>query len=342
MQMPISLVATESLPSWQDILSQCVEDPAELLNQLQLSPVLLPAAQAACKLFPLRVPQPFLSRIEPGNLQDPLLQQILPLGAELETVSGFSQDPLGEKAANPVPGLIHKYKGRVLLVLTGACAINCRYCFRRHFPYQDNRLGPEQWEQILKYIRADNTIHEVIFSGGDPLATPDSRFFRLLDALETIPHLKRLRIHSRLPIMIPQRITDAFCQRLADSRFDVVMVIHANHANELDTEVAAALQLLRHHQITLLNQAVLLKGVNDSLDALVKLSERVFEFGVLPYYLFTLDRVAGAAHFEVPERDAQQLLGQLQATLPGYLVPRLAKEIAGAPSKTLLHSIREP
>ncbi len=342
MQMPISLVATESLPSWQDILSQCVEDPAELLHQLQLSPDLLPAAVEACKLFPLRVPQPFLSRIKPGNLQDPLLQQILPLGAELETVSGFSQDPLGEKAANPVPGLIHKYKGRVLLVLTGACAINCRYCFRRHFPYQDNRLGPEQWQQILEYIRADNTIREVIFSGGDPLATPDSRFFRLLDDLEKIPHLKRLRIHSRLPIMIPQRITNAFCQRLDDSRFDVVMVIHANHANELDTEVAAALQLLKDHQITLLNQAVLLKGVNDSLEALVKLCERVFELGVLPYYLFTLDRVAGAAHFEVAEHEAQQLLGQLQATLPGYLVPRLAKEIAGEPSKTLLHSIRQP
>ncbi|MDF2181740.1 EF-P beta-lysylation protein EpmB [Neptuniibacter sp. CAU 1671] len=336
--MPISLVATESLPSWQDILSQCVEDPAELLHQLQLSPDLLPAAVEACKLFPLRVPQPFLSRIEPGNLQDPLLQQILPLGAELETVSGFSQDPLGEKAANPVPGLIHKYKGRVLLVLTGACAINCRYCFRRHFPYQDNRLGPEQWQQILEYIRADNTIHEVIFSGGDPLATPDSRFFRLLDDLEKIPHLKRLRIHSRLPIMIPQRITDTFCRRLRDSRLNTVMVIHANHANELDTEVAAALQLLRDQQITLLNQAVLLKGVNDSLEALVKLCERVFELGVLPYYLFTLDRVAGAAHFEVAEHEAQQLLGQLQATLPGYLVPRLAKEIAGEPSKTLILS----
>ncbi len=338
MQMPISLFAAENLPSWQDILSQCIEDPAELLNQLQLSPDLLPAAIEACKLFPLRVPQPFLSRIEPGNPQDPLLQQILPLGAELETVSGFSQDPLGEQAANPVPGLIHKYKGRVLLVLTGACAINCRYCFRRHFPYQDNRLGPKQWQQILDYISADTTIHEVIFSGGDPLATPDSRFFRLLDDLETIPHLKRLRIHSRLPIMIPQRITAAFCQRLRDSRLNAVLVIHANHAKELDTEVAGALQLLRDHQITLLNQAVLLKGVNDALPALMSLCERVFELGVLPYYLFTLDRVSGAAHFEVTETAAKQLFRQLQSTLPGYLVPKLAKEIAGEPSKTLIFS----
>ncbi|MFW1676633.1 EF-P beta-lysylation protein EpmB [Pontibacter sp. JAM-7] len=336
MSAPISFVSNEITPSWQELLSQCVEDPAQLLSLLHLDNALLPAAKAASELFPLRVPMPYLARIERGNPQDPLLLQVLPLHSELITVSGYSADPLGEQDANPVPGLIHKYKGRVLLILTGACAINCRYCFRRHFPYQENRLGPQQWQNIIEYIAADNSIREVIFSGGDPLATPDQRFFRLLDDLEQIPHLQRLRIHSRLPIMIPQRINANFCQRLQQSRLQTVMVIHANHANELDEAVAEALTALKNANVMLLNQSVLLKGINDSVAALQALCERVFALGVLPYYLFILDRVSGAAHFAISDDQARRLFSQLQQVLPGYLVPRLAKEIAGQPSKTLL------
>ncbi|WP_415885864.1 EF-P beta-lysylation protein EpmB [Neptuniibacter sp. QD37_6] len=321
---------------WQQLLSHTVDDPAELLKLLDLPASLLNGARQGSDLFSLKVPKPFLQRIEKGNPNDPLLRQILPLDAESADIPGYVTDPLAEMAANHSDGLIHKYHGRVLLILSGACAVNCRYCFRRHFPYQDNRLGSGQWQQVLEYLNANKSITEVIFSGGDPLATSDKRLCRMITDLEEIPHLKRLRIHTRLPIVIPQRVTSELTTLFANSRFDIAMVLHANHANELDQQVEQASADLRTANVTVLNQAVLLKGVNDSLAALTDLSEKLFHFGILPYYLFTLDPVKGAAHFDIPDEQAIALHQQLQATLPGYLVPKLAREIPGKGSKTLL------
>ena len=322
--------------SWQTLLSQSIESPAELLRYLELPAALLDAADSACLEFALRVPKPWLERIEKGNLQDPLLKQILPVSNELDSVPGFVTDPLAEMSSNPTDGLIHKYKGRVLIVLTGACAINCRYCFRRHFPYQENRLGPGQWQQLLEYIAADSSITEVILSGGDPLVNSDNRLQQLITDLEQIPHLLRLRIHSRLPVVLPQRVTTGLCRILEQTRLQVVTVIHSNHANEIDDAVANAVQQLKQAGVTVLNQAVLLRGINDTVEALKQLSETLFRTGVLPYYLFTFDPVKGAAHFDVPDPEAVLLMQQLQEQLPGYLVPRLAREIPGKGSKTLL------
>lgn len=328
-----------SLDSWQTLLSNTIDDPAELIRLLELPDALIAPARHAANGFPLRVPKPYLSRIRKGDLNDPLLKQVLPLEQELHKTPGFSADPLAEAQSNPHEGIIHKYHGRVLLIMTGACAINCRYCFRRHFPYQDNRIGPDQWQQMLTYLRSDTSIKEVILSGGDPLAVSDKRLARLIDDLSEIPHLKRLRIHSRLPVVIPQRITDTLLSLLENSRLQTIMVLHVNHANEVDDDVNQALSDLKAANITLLNQAVLLKGINNSVAALKALSETLFNSGVLPYYLFVLDPVDGAAHFDIPDIEAQQLLGQLQAVMPGYLVPRLAREVPGKPAKTVLPTI---
>lgn len=324
---------------WQTELRHLITDPAELLRLLELPPSLLDGALAAEHSFALRVPRPYLSRIRRGDPNDPLLLQILPLQQELLEVPGFGTDPLAEAAANKSSGVIHKYRDRVLLVLSGACAINCRYCFRRHFPYADNQLGTNQWQAALDYIREHDQVSEVIFSGGDPLATTDSRLARMVRDLEQIPHLKRLRIHSRLPVVIPARITAPLIQLLADSRLNATLVLHINHPQEVDEQVRAALRPLRRAGVTLLNQAVLLKGINDSLSVQKALSESLFTEGILPYYLFVLDAVAGAAHFDVSDEQARRLVGRLQAELPGYLVPRLAREIPGRPSKTLLSPI---
>lgn len=327
--------------TWQTLLSQTLESPEALIRYLELPDSLLAGANRASLEFAMRIPRPWLERIEKGNPDDPLLRQVLPLSEELDDVPGFTRDPLEEMHSNPVDGLIHKYKGRVLVILTGACAINCRYCFRRHFPYAENRLGPQQWQKILDYIAADTTITEVIFSGGDPLVSSDSRLKQLITDLEQIPHLSRLRIHSRLPVVLPQRITGSFISVLSQTRLKVVTVIHSNHPQELDSHVAAAMQRLTQAGITVLNQAVLLRGVNDSVPTLKKLSEELFNIGVLPYYLFTFDPVKGAAHFDLPDDEARQLLRQLQDQLPGYLVPRLAREIPGRGAKTLLLADQE-
>lgn len=331
-----SITLQQDEPTWQHLLSNAIDDPKALLEHLNLPQNLLDGAQKGSDLFSMKVPEPYLSRIEPGNPEDPLLRQVLPLNDELADVSGFVADPLAEMDANHSDGLIHKYKGRVLLILSGACAINCRYCFRRHFPYQENRLGSEQWQQVLNYLKSDPTISEVIFSGGDPLATSDNRLERMIQDLEDIPHLSRLRIHSRLPIVIPQRITDRLLQILRDSRFSTVMVLHANHPNELDGSTAESARRMKDSHITVLNQAVLLKGINDQVDVQQQLSEKLFEQGILPYYLFTLDPVKGAAHFDIPDEEAVKLHQQMQAVLPGYLVPKLAREIPGKTEKTLL------
>ena len=317
-------------------MSQTLDSPEALIRYLQLPLSLLEGADRASLEFAMRIPRPWLDRIEKGNPDDPLLRQVLPLMEELDDIPGYISDPLEEKHSNPVDGLIHKYHGRVLVILTGACAINCRYCFRRHFPYADNRLGPQQWQNILDYIAADNSITEVIFSGGDPLVSNDARLKQLITDLEKIPHLTRLRIHSRLPVVLPQRITGSLTHIFSQTRFNVVTVIHSNHPQELDESVAAAIHRLKQAGVSVLNQAVLLRGVNDHIDTLTQLSEKLFDIGVLPYYLFTFDPVKGAAHFDLPDSEAKQLLQQLQNRLPGYLVPRLAREIPGRGAKTLL------
>jgi len=320
--------------AWQQALRDAITDPADLLHRLQLP--LSMADPAAQRSFDLRVPRAFLSRMQPGDPDDPLLLQVLPSAREMIAAPGFTADPLAERSANPSAGVVHKYRDRVLLITSGGCAINCRYCFRRHFPYQQNQLGPEQWQQALEYIDSHPELSEAILSGGDPLVTPDKRLARMIEDLAGIDHLKRIRIHSRLPVVIPERITRTLTEALTTTRLKPVLVLHCNHPREIDDNVRAAIGRLRDSGVTLLNQAVLLRGINDNVETLQQLSETLFEVGVLPYYLFVLDPVAGAAHFDVPDTEAQRLVGALQARLPGYLVPRLAREIPGRPSKTLL------
>lgn len=319
--------------NWQTLLKEAITDPEELLDQLALNPNLLPAAQRVAKLFPLRVPRNFAARIEKGNLTDPLLQQVLPLAAEEIITTGFSYDPLQEQSANPLPGLLHKYHGRVLLTITGACAINCRYCFRRHFPYTENRTGGKAWQNILAYIQADASISEVIFSGGDPLLASDHYLKKYIDDLADIAHVNTLRIHSRLPIVLPERITHDFLDQLSSTRLQTILVTHSNHANELDETVKQAIERLSDRKVHVLNQAVLLKGINDNLEALMNLSQRLFACGILPYYLHRLDKVQGAGHFAVSRAKAKQLIAALSERLPGYLVPKCVYEQAGEKSK---------
>ena len=328
--------ARDDTPAWQRLLARSITDPAELLRRLRLDPALLPAARAAAARFRLRVTLPWLARIRPGDPHDPLLRQVLPLGEELAPQPpGFGPDPVGDLAAGRAPGLLHKYHGRALLITTGACAIHCRYCFRRHYPYGEHNASAAL-EDSLAYLRRRPDIKEFILSGGDPLMLGDARLAALLDALEALPHLRRLRLHSRLPVVLPQRITPTLVDRLAASRLAAVLVIHANHPREIDDSVTEALQALNRAGVRLFNQSVLLRGVNDDVDSLAELSERLFDSGVQPYYLHLLDPVAGAAHFEVPEAKARALHAALAARLPGYLLPRLAREQAGAPAKTLL------
>lgn len=330
------LLTLQPLHTWQEELSRSIRDPRELLEYLRLPMSLLSQAEAASQQFGLRVPRPYLDRIVPGDLQDPLLRQILPQGDELTVTPGYSADPLQEANSNPVQGLVHKYHGRVLLIAAPNCAINCRYCFRREFPYADNNPGREQWQQVFDQLRADTSIREVIFSGGDPLANADRQLQWMVDQLVTIPHLQRLRVHTRLPVVIPQRITAETLRWLAETRLQSVLVLHINHPHEVDTAVTASIARLRTAGVTVLNQAVLLKGVNDDLETQVALSETLFAAGVLPYYLHLLDKVQGAAQFEVADVDAIHLHQQMQARLPGFLVPRLAREEPGARHKTLI------
>lgn len=311
-----------------------VRDGKELLQLLQLDPDAMPDISAALGQFPLRVPRHFVGKMRPGDWRDPLLLQVLPQKAENDPQPGFVDDPLGERHANPVPGLIHKYHGRVLMITTPACAVHCRYCFRRNFPYQDNNPSRAHWQQALDYISARPDIGEVILSGGDPLSASDDYLADLIARIAAIPHVHTIRLHSRLPVVLPARVTDSLLQVLTQHRMQTVLVIHSNHPNELDQDTATALQNLRRAGITLLNQSVLLKGINDDADTLATLSERLFQCHTLPYYLHLLDKVRGAGHFECSQQRAQQLRGSLLARLPGYLVPRLVREEAGASSKT--------
>lgn len=317
-------------------MAAAITSPQELVTELGLDPELIAAATAAGSTFRLRVPRSYLARIRPGDPDDPLLRQVLPMGAELTNTADYTPDPLGEHAALRAPGLLQKYHGRVLLITTSACAIHCRYCFRREFPYAEQTSESSRWSEALDEIARDGSIEEIILSGGDPLSLSDSRLATLTDALQRIPHVRRLRVHTRQPVVLPSRVDAGLTQWLIQLRLPVVFVLHVNHPNEIDADVRAACAELRDSGVTLLNQTVLLRGVNDDPNVLAELSRRLFEAGVLPYYLHVLDRVRGAAHFDVPEERARLIAGQLAAQLPGYLVPRLAREIYGAPAKVTL------
>ncbi|MCG8458613.1 MAG: EF-P beta-lysylation protein EpmB [Holophagales bacterium] len=319
-------------PRWRSELRDAIRTVGELLDELGIASVPEFEAPAAERQFPLRVPRSFVARMEKGNPRDPLLLQVLPRAAELRTVPGFVTDPLAEAEHSPVPGLLHKYRGRALLVVTGVCAVHCRYCFRRHFPYAGHSADHRP---ALDYLRSDPSVSEVLLSGGDPLSWTDEKLAELAASLAEIGHVRRLRLHTRLPVVLPSRVDDSFLRWLtAHPSLEPVVVIHANHPRELDAEVCAALGMLRAAGVTVLNQSVLLRGINDSLAVLRDLSENLFEAGVMPYYLHVLDPVAGAAHFEVPESEAGLLIRALTGELPGYLVPKLVREVPGAESKS--------
>lgn len=321
---------------WQQLWREAVTDPLELLDLLglrHLADTLLPAADTG---FALRVPRGFVARMRRGDPADPLLLQVLPQAVELANVAGFTADAVGDLVARAASGVLHKYQGRALLIATGSCAVHCRYCFRRHFPYAQETAAANHWHEAVEQLRADVSIDEVILSGGDPLSLSTSKLAELTDTLASIPHLRRLRIHTRLPIVLPERVDEELCAWLRRLPWPVAVVLHANHANEIDAAVADACARLRASGASLLNQSVLLRGVNDDTDALAALSERLFAAGVLPYYLHQLDRVAGAAHFAVDDAIARGLIETLRGRLSGYLVPRLVREIAGEPSKTPL------
>jgi EF-P beta-lysylation protein EpmB len=319
---------------WQQVLAAAITSPAELCEILGLDPGLIEASAKANGEFPLRVPRSFVARMRYGDPRDPLLLQVLPAAAEMVAAAGFGIDPVGDLASRAVTGLLHKYEGRALLVATGACAVHCRYCFRRHFPYGEESALTAGWHQAIDHLRRDTSISEVILSGGDPLSLSDRRLQQLTDALHTVPHVRRLRIHTRHPVVLPERVDAGLIDWLSAVRLQKIVVIHANHAQELDQEVGRACRDLAAAGATLLNQSVLLAGVNDSVAALADLSEALLAIQVLPYYLHLLDRVQGAAHFEIDVATALRLHAGLAGVLPGYLVPRLVQEVPGAASKT--------
>ena len=321
---------------WQTELSEAISSPEELIGALGLDRGLLPAAHEAAAHFRLRVPRSYVARMRVGDPTDPLLRQVLPIDRELDEVPDFVADPLGEHAALRAPGLLQKYRGRALMITTSACAVHCRYCFRREFPYSEQTSESPRWRAALAEIGRDSSLEEVILSGGDPLSLSDARLKSLTDALATIPHVRRLRVHTRQPVVLPSRVDEGLLGWLRTIGIPKVFVLHVNHPNEMDSDVRAACEKLRTAGVTLLNQTVLLRGVNDDVEVLAELSRRLFDTGVLPYYLHLLDHVRGAAHFEVPEAEAQAIAGQLAARLSGYLVPRLVREIYGAPAKVAL------
>lgn len=321
--------------NWQKELATAYTDPVSLLNYLNLPVDNFTKDIAARRLFPMRVPRPFARRMKKGDALDPLFLQIFTSKYEFNTSAGYSTDPLDEQKNNQ-PGILHKYQNRLLLLVRGGCAVNCRYCFRRHFPYSDNHLNKHQWQEALQYIADNPQINEVIYSGGDPLMAKDDFLAWLTQEIEQIPHVTRLRIHTRLPVVIPSRITTELISWFSKSRLKPVIVVHVNHANEIDTEFALAMNKLKQAGVTLLNQAVLLKGVNDSVAQQVALSERLFQVGVMPYYLHVLDKVSGAEHFDLPDSTATELMQDVIKHLPGYLVPKLVREIGGQPGKTPL------
>ena len=319
---------------WKSALRQAVTQPEVLLELVELPRSLwLEKATQASQAFPLKVPMAYIRRIEKGNPQDPLLLQVLPLKQELDATAGYTSDPVGEIGSVCTPGLLHKYHGRALMITTGACAVHCRYCFRRHFPYPELHTGGHHLQPALDYLRSHEEIEEVILSGGDPLVLDNDVISRLLSQLKEIPQVQRIRIHSRLPVVLPERVNEAFLRVLEPYSDMLVMVIHGNHVQELDSTVAEAINSLNQAGIRIFNQTVLLKNINDSISALCCLSKALFDLHVQPYYLNILDRVAGASHFEVPQAEAVALHDGMKSQLPGYLIPRLVREVSGESSK---------
>ncbi len=323
-------------PNWQHALANAITDPEILLAQLGLTGSLEAINGEILKNFPLRVPQSYVRKMRYADKSDPLLRQVFPLIDESVEADSFVADPVGDQLAITSPGLLQKYQGRALLLTTGACAIHCRYCFRRHFSYSDSNPLASQWQATIEAINNDPSITEVILSGGDPLNLSDDKLANIINELATIPHIKRCRIHTRLPIVLPERITRSLLEILAGSKLKIVMVIHANHSNELVDDAANAITTLTKTGIQVLNQSVLLRGINDNVDILQQLSERLSELAVIPYYLHLLDPVAGASHFDVNESIGITLIEQLRVRLSGYLVPRLVREQQGMPSKTVI------
>ena len=318
---------------WQRLLADAITTTDGLLASLGLDVRHLPEIDNRPD-FPIRVPRPFIDRMRRGDPSDPLLRQVLAVSDERHSMPGFTQNPLQE-LDGPVPGVLHKYRSRVLLIYRGGCAVNCRYCFRRHFPYQNSTLARHDLDDVVRYLEAHSEINEVIFSGGDPLMADDGVLARFFQRLEAIPSIRRLRIHTRLPVVIPERVTDTFCQMIVSISLPVIVVSHINHANEIDEALIKAVSKLRKVCRSILNQSVILGGVNDSADDLIALSERLFEAGIDPYYLNVLDRVSGAHHFDVPEEKLQILHQALLDALPGFLVPKLVKEVPGIGHKVL-------
>ena len=332
----LKIIPSIKSKNWQEILSDLITDPKELLHILRLDINKKPVSLSALSQFPLKVPRPFVEAMQPNNWNDPLLLQIWPSKDEEISPSEYTSDPLYEVKFNPVAGLLHKYQARVLLTAAPHCAIHCRYCFRRHFDYQSNTPSREEWSNSLDYIKADPSIQEVILSGGDPLAISDKQLLWLIRELESISHLKILRIHSRVPIVLPQRITPQLIAMIDQSRFDVVMVVHCNHSQEVSDKVKQGIEALRLSKITLLNQSVVLAGINDDPEILKELSYTLFSLSILPYYLHLPDKVMGTSHFSVPPERAIRIINILRKELPGYLVPTLVQEEPGALSKTRL------
>lgn len=335
---PTDLVRTSSpvAEDWQDALRSAIRDPVELCRILRLPRHFEAAAVEASRQFPLFVPRNYIARMRLGDVRDPLLRQVLPLQDESADVAGFTRDPVGDMLSKKESGIIQKYHSRVLIITTGACGVHCRYCFRRHFPYSAVPRGSDDWSAWIAEIHRDTAIDEVILSGGDPLTLVDSQLARLAEMIAGVPHVRRLRIHTRMPIVVPTRVTRDLIEWLTGQRTTPVMVVHANHAQELDANVQRSMTALADAGVLLLNQSVLLRGVNDDAETLVELSRRLLDCRVLPYYLHQLDRVAGAAHFEVPVERGIALVEQMRSRLPGYAVPRYAREVAGEAAKQVL------
>lgn len=322
--------------AWIFDLANVVTDIKTLYRCLDLDPdtISLSMLQAK-KQFPLRVPLAFINRMKKGDSHDPLLLQVLCDDNEMLQVAGYSDDPLQEQN-NAIPGLLHKYHNRALLITKTACAINCRYCFRRHFPYHENQSSKKNLNIALNYIATHPELDEIILSGGDPLMAKDNEIAFLISELEKIPHIKRLRIHTRLAVVIPSRITQQLSRLFTQSRLQIIVVTHINHPNEIDNEVTRAVWQLKQSNVLVLNQSVMLKNINDNVEVLAQLSNKLFDSGILPYYIHLLDKVQGAAHFFVDDKTAKQLMKQLAEKVSGYLVPKLAREIGGEKSKRVL------
>lgn len=322
--------------SWQEQLAQAIRQPNDLLEYVGLMPNSIGFSEESINKFPIRIPHAFADRIQRNNPDDPILRQVFPYIDEEKETEGYVNDPLAESNVQPVQGLLQKYNSRVLSITTGACAIHCRYCFRRHFPYQDSSTTGAHIQESLDYIQADKSINEVILSGGDPLSLSDRRLIEFCQSLSQISHIKRIRFHTRIPVVLPARISELLIKRLSECAATIVFVLHINHANEIDESVVNNIKTLQRANIMVINQSVLLKGVNDNAETLIALSERLVENQVTPYYLHRLDPVAGAAHFDIKESEAINIIKKMQASVSGYLVPKLVKEISGANSKVLL------